>query len=131
MHKILEYFWKYNLPRWSILIIDLIICAFSLTLAFFLRFNFKQIPPEDLKNLPYDYILLFGIRSVSFFISKTYKGVVRYTGSNDAMRIFKVVVLGSGLLVVVNVITLYTLGYFIIPHTVIIIDALVTMFIND
>lgn len=129
MHKILEYFWKYNLPRWSILIIDLIICAFSLTLAFFLRFNFKQIPPEDLKNLPYDYILLFGIRSVSFFISKTYKGVVRYTGSNDAMRIFKVVVLGSGLLVVVNVITLYTLGYFIIPTAIIIIDALVTLFL--
>ncbi len=129
MHKILEYFWKYNLPRWSILIIDLIICTFSLTLAFFLRFNFKQIPPEDLKNLPYDYILLFGIRSVSFFISKTYKGVVRYTGSNDAMRIFKVVVLGSGLLVVVNVITLYTLGYFIIPTAIIIIDALVTLFL--
>ncbi len=129
MHKILEYFWKYNLPRWSILIIDLIICAFSLTLAFFLRFNFKQIPPEDLKNLPYDYILLFGIRSVSFFISKTYKGVVRYTGSNDAMRIFKVVILGSGLLVIVNVITLYALGYFIIPTAIIIIDALVTLFL--
>lgn len=129
MHKILEYFWKYNLPRWSILIIDLIICAFSLTLAFFLRFNFKQIPPEDLKNLPYDYILLFGIRSVSFFISKTYKGVVRYTGSNDAMRIFKVVVFGSILLVVVNFMTLYTLGYFIIPTAIIIIDALVTLFL--
>ena len=129
MHKILEYFWKYNLPRWSILIIDLLICAFSLTLAFFLRFNFKQIPTEDLKNLPYDYMLLFGVRFISFFISKTYKGVVRYTGADDAMRIFKVVIIGSGLLVVANFVTLSVLGYFIIPTAIIIIDALVTLFI--
>ncbi len=130
MHRLLEYFWKYNLPRWSILIIDLVICAFSLTLAFFLRFNFKSIPPEDLKNLPYDYVILLGIRAVSFFISKTYKGVVRYTGSNDALRILKVVILGSALLFVVNIITYYILlGYYIIPTAIIIIDALVTLFL--
>lgn len=130
MHKLLEFFWKYNLPRWSILIIDLAICAFSLTLAFFLRFNFKSIPPEDLKNLPYDYVILLGIRAISFFISKTYKGVVRYTGSSDAMRIFKVVILGSALMYVINLLTLYLfLGYYIIPTAIIIIDALVTLFI--
>lgn len=130
MHKLLEYFWKYNLPRWSILVIDLVICSFSLTLAFFLRFNFKSIPPEDLKNLPYDYVILLGIRAVSFFISKTYKGVVRYTGSNDAMRIFKVVIIGSICLFIVNLITYYVLlGYYIIPTAIIVIDALVTLFL--
>lgn len=129
MHKILVYFWKYNLPRWSILIIDLVICAFALTLAFFLRFNFKSIPPEDLKNLPYDYAILLSIRAVSFFISKTYKGVVRYTSSRDAMRIFAVVLLGSALMFVVNIITLFTVGYYIIPTAVIIIDTLVTLFL--
>jgi FlaA1/EpsC-like NDP-sugar epimerase len=129
MHRLLDYFWKYNLPRWSILIIDLVICTFSLTLAFFLRFNFKSIPPEDLKNLPYDYAILLGIRAVSFFISKTYKGVVRYTGSNDAMRIFKVVIIGSASLFIVNLITYYLLvGYYIIPTAIIVIDALVTLF---
>lgn len=130
MHRLLDYFWKYNLPRWSILIIDLVICTFSLTLAFFLRFNFKSIPPEDLKNLPYDYAILLGIRAVSFFISKTYKGVVRYTGSNDAMRIFKVVIIGSACLFIVNLITYYLLlGYYIIPTAIIVIDALVTLFL--
>lgn len=130
MHRLLEYFWKYNLPRWSILVIDLVICSFSLTLAFFLRFNFKSIPPEDLKNLPYDYAILLGIRAISFFISKTYKGVVRYTGSNDAMRIFKVVITGSVCLFIVNLITYYVLlGYYIIPTAIIVIDALVTLFL--
>ncbi len=130
MHKILEYFWKYNLPRWSILIIDLLICAFSLTLAFFLRFNFKSIPPEDLKNLPYDYVLVLLVRLITFFISKTYKGVVRYTGAKDATRIFAIILLSSFVLYLINIFTRQILlGYYIIPHSVIIIDALVTIFI--
>ncbi|MES2514781.1 MAG: nucleoside-diphosphate sugar epimerase/dehydratase [Bacteroidota bacterium] len=130
MHKILEYFWKYNLPRWSILIIDLIICAFSLTLAFFLRFNFKSIPSEDLKNLPYDYAIVLSVRLLAFMISKTYKGVVRYTGAKDATRIFAIVLLSSFCLYIINIFTRQILlGYYIIPHSVIVIDALVTIFI--
>ncbi len=129
MSRILSFFWKYNLPRWSILIIDLIICAFSLTLAFFLRFNFENIPDTDLKNLKYDYALLLGIRAISFIISKTYKGVVRYTGSRDSLRILAVVILGSILMFVANVVTYFTIGYFIIPTAIIIIDALVTLFV--
>ncbi len=130
MHKILEYFWKYNLPRWSILVIDLIICAFSLTLAFFLRFNFKSIPAEDFKNLPYDYVIVLIVRLLAFAISKTYKGVVRYTGAKDATRIFAIVLLSSFVLYLINIFTRQILlGYYIIPHSVIIIDALVTIFI--
>lgn len=130
MHKILEYFWKYNLPRWSILIIDLIICAFSLTLAFFLRFNFKSIPQNELDNFPMVYTVVLSVRLLAFIISKTYKGVVRYTGAKDATRIFVVVLSSSFFL---YIITLFTrqilLGYYLIPHSVVIIDALVTIFI--
>jgi FlaA1/EpsC-like NDP-sugar epimerase len=130
MRNLLTFFWKYNLPRWSILIIDLLICVFSLTLAFFLRFNFKSIPPEDLKNLPYDYALLILVRAFSFIVSKTYKGVVRYTSSRDAMRIFTVVIFGSVILYLFNFITLYfVFGYYVFPTAVIIIDALVTLFL--
>lgn len=130
MHKILEYFWKYNLPRWSILIIDLIICAFSLTLAFFLRFNFKSIPANELANFPIVYTLVLGVRLVAFIFSKTYKGVVRYTGAKDASRIFVIVLLSSFFLFIINLFTRQSiLGYYIVPHSVIVIDGLVTIFI--
>lgn len=130
MHKILEFFWKYNLPRWSILIIDLIICAFSLTLAFFLRFNFKSIPANELENFPIVYALVLSVRLIAFIFSKTYKGVVRYTGAKDASRIFVIVLLSSFFLFSVNLFTrqIY-FGYYIIPHSVIVIDGLVTIFI--
>ena len=130
MHKLLNFFWKYNLPRWSILIIDILVCAFSLTLAFFLRFNFKSIPPNELENFPIVYTVALSVRLISFFVSKTYKGVVRYTGSKDAARIFFVVIASSIILFIINLITRkYILGYYLIPHSVVIIDALVTIFI--
>jgi FlaA1/EpsC-like NDP-sugar epimerase len=129
MSQLLSFFWKNNIPRWSILIIDVIISAFSLTLAFFLRFNFAHIPDADLKTLPVAYSVTLLVRFITFFISKTYKGVVRYTGSKDAMRILFVIIIGSSLLVLFDIITRITIGIFYIPLSVIIIDALVTMFI--
>jgi FlaA1/EpsC-like NDP-sugar epimerase len=130
MHKLLDYFWKYNLPRWTILLIDLAICAFSLTLAFFLRFNFKSIPQNELANFPLAYSIVLIVRFISFAVSKTYKGVVRYTGAKDASRIFIIVLAGSLVLYFINIITRQLiLGHYIIPHSVIIIDALVTIFI--
>ncbi len=123
-------FWTYNLPRWSILIIDTVICAFSLTLAIFLRFNFEDIPEADRKNLLTDYLVVLTVRFLSFLFSKTYKGVVRYTSSKDAARIFFVVLSGSMIIYLLNIFGyfFYTHTYFI-PNSIIIIDALSTLFL--
>jgi FlaA1/EpsC-like NDP-sugar epimerase len=130
MYRLFKLFWDYNLPRWSILIIDTLICAFALTLAFVLRFDFNRIPEIDAKNLPYDFLIVLSIRFLSFAISKTYKGVVRYTSTRDTARIFAVIVTGSILIYLLNIVSLnFVLGYYFIPNSVIIIDALVTLFL--
>jgi FlaA1/EpsC-like NDP-sugar epimerase len=129
MYSVFKLFWQYNLPRWSILIIDTLICAFALSLAFVLRFDFSSIPQNDARNLPYDFLVVLGIRMISFAVSKTYKGVVRYTSSRDTIRIFSVVLTGSVIVSGLNLISLNTLGYYFIPNSVIIIDALVSSFL--
>lgn len=130
MYRLFKLFWTYNLPRWSILFIDTIICAFALTLAFLLRFNFDAVPEADAKNLPYDFLVVLLVRFISFFISRTYKGVVRYTSSRDTVRIFLVVVSGSIVIFLLNIVGLkVVLHYYFIPNSVIIIDALVTLFV--
>ncbi|MGZ3865757.1 MAG: polysaccharide biosynthesis protein [Bacteroidia bacterium] len=129
MYKLLSFFWKYNMPRWSILLIDVVVCAFSLTLAFFLRFNFASIPPHELKNFPIAYALVISVRLISFLLTKTYKGVVRYTGSRDSIRILITVLGGSIVLFIINIATRFVAGKYYIPHSVVIIDALCTMFI--
>jgi len=129
MYRLFKLFWQYNLPRWSILIIDTFICAFALSLAFVIRFDFHSIPEVDAKNLPYDFICVLGIRLISFAVSKTYKGVVRYTSSRDTIRIFTVILSGSLVIFVFNVISLIFLGFYFIPNSVLIIDALVSLFL--
>ena len=131
MYRLFKLFWQYNLPRWSILFIDTFVCALALSLAFFIRFYFDSVMSvQDKQNLPYDFLIVLSIRFISFYISKTYKGVVRYTSTRDTMRIFLVILSGSFLLFALNIITLnYILGYYFIPNSVIIIDALVSLFV--
>lgn len=130
MYRLFKLFWDYNLPRWSILFIDVLICAFALTIAFAIKFDFTAIPETDAKNLPYDFLIVLGIRAISFAISKIYKGVVRYTSSRDTTRIFLVVISGSVLVFLMNIISLnFVFHAYFIPTSVIIIDALVTLFL--
>ena len=129
MYNLLSVFWKYNLPRWFILIADMLICAFSLTLAFFLRFNLTAIPAHELKTFPVAYSIVLSIRLAGFLFSRTYKGVVRYTGSKDSIRILITILSGSILLLFINLATRILIGKYYIPHSVLIIDALCTLFI--
>jgi FlaA1/EpsC-like NDP-sugar epimerase len=131
MYRLFKLFWQYNLPRWSILFIDTFVCAFALSLAFFIRFYFDSVMSvEDKQNLPFDFLIVLSIRFVSFFISKTYKGVVRYTSTRDTIRIFLVILAGSLFIFALNIISLnFILGYYFIPNSVIIIDALVSLFV--
>jgi FlaA1/EpsC-like NDP-sugar epimerase len=130
MYNLFKLFWDYNLPRWSILLLDVLICAFALTIAFAVKFDFAAIPETDAKNLPYDFLIVLAIRFISFALSKTYKGVVRYTSSRDTTRIFLVVLSGSALVYILNLVSLkFVLHAYFIPTSVIIIDALVTLFL--
>ncbi|MFN6039350.1 MAG: SDR family NAD(P)-dependent oxidoreductase [Bacteroidota bacterium] len=128
MYSILQFFWKKNIPRWTILFIDVFICFFSLTLALFLRFNFSSISEPEKSNLLKIFTVVLTVRFLSFFISKTYKGVVRYTGAKDASRIFIVVLTGSLVIEAINICgRFFVFNYYLIPNSMVIIDALVTM----
>lgn len=129
MYRLFNLFWQYNLPRWSILIIDTLICAFALTLAIAIRFDFASLPDTERANLPYEYLAVVCVRFLSFAISKTYKGVVRYTSTRDTARIFAVILSGSLVIFGINFLVLQLHQAYFISNAVIIIDALVTLFL--
>jgi FlaA1/EpsC-like NDP-sugar epimerase len=118
---------KKNTPRWIVFLIDLIICLFSIFLAYLLRFNFN-IPVVDRMDMPYiiSYIML--IRTISFIIGKTYAGIIRYTSSKDAQRISVVISIGSAILGITDAINYIYNGKLFIPTSIIIIDFMVTVF---
>lgn len=118
----------FNLPRWLIFLIDIVICVFSLVLAYLLRFNFS-IPEKDLNMLPNAVVLVLVVRALSFLIAKTYAGIIKYTSTDDALRIVFVTLIGSFILVLVNIVTFYFIGqYNFIPYSIIIIDFITITF---
>jgi FlaA1/EpsC-like NDP-sugar epimerase len=73
---------------------------------------------------------VLGIRALSFYGSKTYQGIVKYTSSKDAQRIFIVLTIGSGAFVLINVATYYFINKtYPIPFSIIIIDYLASAFL--
>jgi len=115
-------------PRWVVFVIDITISFLSIILAYYLRFNFT-IPPEEGKTLPFIILTVLAVRALSYFIGKTYAGMVRFTGSRDIVRILSVLFFGSVVFVVVNFINLQINDKYLIPISVIIIDYFVTAFV--
>jgi len=116
-------------PRWIVFLIDLFICAISISSAFLLRFNFT-LPHEYYDSLGFiiPYVLFF--RSITFLIFKTYAGIIRYSGAKDTERIFIVAITGSIAFMVINVLNYFLVnGTYIIPFSIIIIDFLLTVFL--
>jgi len=118
-----------NIPRAVVLIIDMFIVIASVVLAYLLRFNFA-IPEVELDPFPQilGYIVL--VRFVSFLIGRTYVGIIKYTSTEDVVRIFLVVFSGSLIFVLTNLVTYYVIsGLFFIPFSIIIIDFISTVLI--
>ena len=76
------------LPRWIIFFLDLSIT----TLAFFVvnlisyRFSLSTV---DVANLTMQTAVLLLVNTAVFYLFKTYSGIIRYTGAQDAIRLFK------------------------------------------
>ena len=117
-----------NMPRWLIFTIDISIVFFSIMLAYLLRFNF-QIPDTEIQTWKFVFPFIILIRALSFFVSKTYAGIIRYTSTEDAIRIFIVVFIGSVIFSLSNILSYHFINdKFVVPFSVIIIEFIVVIF---
>jgi len=108
-------------PRSFILLIDLLIISFSVMLAYLLRFNFN-IPEKELLLLPYALLVFIVIRGLSFLITKSFSGIIRYTETQDITRIFIISIIGSVAIVIADLIINYFYDIYVIPRAIIIIE---------
>lgn len=77
------------------------------------------------------YPFAIGVRALSFFLAKTYKGIVRYTSSKDAQRIFIVSTSGTAFMIAANFFNTSLLDneLYFIPISIVIIDYLASTFL--
>jgi FlaA1/EpsC-like NDP-sugar epimerase len=95
------------LPRWMILIIDLICVTLASIISVLIneRFNFNNLDFKQISN----FIFLVLVLNLLVFTSlKTYRGIVRFTGFQDAFRVFFSVLVSS--------ISIFSVQYFLITH---------------
>jgi FlaA1/EpsC-like NDP-sugar epimerase len=116
-----------SLPRLVIFVIDLIICTLSIGLAYLVRFNFN-IPKVEVDTFYFVFPFMLLVRSSSFILSKTYVGIIRYTGTRDTFRILITLSLGSALFALSNLLSYPITGKYIVPFSIIIIEFLFTVF---
>jgi FlaA1/EpsC-like NDP-sugar epimerase len=74
------------LSRWAVLAIDLAIVGATVPIATILRLNF------ELHNLSWSLLisqllLTVGLYLIGFLLTKSYSGIIRHTGAQDALRI--------------------------------------------
>lgn len=109
------------LPRWVIILIDLGMMSFATLLGYLLRFNFEWDVITDYN--PWIGILVnISCLLVAVIITKSYAGIVRYTGLRDGVRMFYTLALSVLMAFTVNVIYFYFYNENLIPYSVIVIS---------
>jgi FlaA1/EpsC-like NDP-sugar epimerase len=111
------------LPRWVIIIIDLMIIACSTVLGYLLRFNFDT--PEILThNFVHGVSLSVGSSLIAILLTRNYRGIVRYTGLQDGVRIFYMLIINLIFINGVNLLGTYNDIENVIPYSVVLISFL-------
>ncbi len=115
-----------NVPRWIIFLIDTGIVWFAFFAAYMLRFEFR-LPSVEVGPLMFAFPIFMMLRITSFLIGRTYAGIIRYTGTQDSVRIIKVIFAGSVLMALFNPIKYHLWdGIYFLPFSIIILEGLLS-----
>lgn len=117
-----------NTPRWIIFMVDLGVCSFAFIIAYLIRFEFS-VPSIEIELAKAFFPIFISIRALSFVLGRTYAGIIRYTSTQDTMRIFVVLTSGSILFAGLNQIFFRLVeSKFLLPNSIIIIEYLLSLF---
>jgi FlaA1/EpsC-like NDP-sugar epimerase len=112
-------------PRWLIFLIDLALCALAFVGAYLIRFEFA-IPKIELDLMLLFAPIYFAVRALLFFVGKSYSGIIRFTSTQDAIRLGFVLLQGSVAFLILNFIRKGVDGTYFVPLSIVILEFLVS-----
>ena len=91
------------LPRWGVLLLDLVLCFISLILSFALgskifEYGYAELPLPVWSQV----LIVLAVQTISFAIFRTYSGIIRYSTFTDVLNVLKSVSTTSIILIAVN-----------------------------
>ena len=108
------------MPRWSVLLLDLLLCSMAFWLSvwigsgFFHYLNLNLLPV----HIGWQYLIVLGTQLIAFGVFHTYSGILRYSTFIDTVRVLLSNICTFVVLVTVNVIMEYTTGSHPLMNTV-------------
>ena len=97
---------KFNIvPRWIIFLIDLFFCNLSMVVAYLIGHNLN-LDLISVRELSSNLLVLSVLNTLIFFNFKTYSGIVRYTGVQDAFRVTFSLLVSTGVLGFLSLVSL-------------------------
>lgn len=125
MKHIKDYFSKYYLSKWIVLLFDLSVVFVSWFGAFLLRFNFDLTNIDAYLN-PLQALIIIPVSLACFVNFKSYCGILRHSTTKDVLRIISSVVCMGFILTAISLIGQLTNapGFITMPISVIIISSL-------
>ena len=98
------------LPRWGVLLIDLLITLVAFVISYVLGSNLLNYNLEQLVLQSWEQVLiLLAIQTVFFWIFHTYSGILRYSTFVDTIKVSLAVIATGVVLIIANIITKNTL----------------------
>ena len=118
------------IPRWAVLIVDLVLCAISYYIAHYFSMNLiHELPDQRILSF-FERNLIVGISQIIFFwIFHTYSGVLRYSSYVDAAKLFLAVFLNLVSLLIINKLLELSSGIIIFYTWPLIIYAVIAFFL--
>lgn len=113
-------------PRWIIFVIDVCLSLIAVVTACVVQVNFQwdNIVWGSLLRIT---IVVMGVRMIGFVLGRTYSGIIRYTGTEDVLRIFYVLTAGELALLLFNSCFFIFDRTFFIPLGLLLVEYMVLM----
>ncbi|MFO8001442.1 MAG: nucleoside-diphosphate sugar epimerase/dehydratase [Marinilabilia sp.] len=115
------------LPRWLVLITDILIVGVAFAYVYFLRFNIID-RPVDVPDMLLQLVVALPFFLLSALIFRSHHGIIRHSGMHDAITIFKTHALFSATLFLISFAGSALSARLVIPNSVIILHFFVSVF---
>ncbi len=113
------------LPRWIIFLIDIFVCGFSLIFAYIIRNNLN-LQLISLRELRGELLILSLINAIVFINFRTFSGIIRYTGIQDAIKLFMALAMSTTVLFFISMVSANAGGTLIFSNVTLIIYTLIS-----
>ena len=101
---VFKIFRDHSLPRWFVLLVDLVVVYFSFLIAYMLRFNFEIYTFDIARSFNQAYIVLI-VYTFFMLIFKSYSGMIRHTTIRDTYKIIFTSIFALTVLISITLLT--------------------------